>query len=348
MAEFNFNDTELMKLITHKTRDKHLENFFWLADRETSFNPETAEYIMQYFLQSFKLPEFYSFAYSTEPETNKAYTFVKQIFEDEGSFIAASKNIAKLLYESSEHPKIKDGELNIAYFNSVQIGDEMTDGIGIFKSENTSPFLKMTQEKENYKIIHDYGLEIRKIDKACIIFNTNKENGYVVLIIDNLNRSNDAQYWKNDFLNLTPLNDSYYNTKEFLSITKDFVSKKLPEEFEIDNTDKIQLLNRSIDYFKNNESFDKAEFEEKVFQNEELISSFRNYDENFRTENNIEIKDNFDISNQAVKKQSRIFKSVLKLDKNFHVYIHGDKNLIEKGVDNNGRKYYKIYYENET
>ena len=54
--------------------------------------------------------------------------------------------------------------------------------------------------------------------------------------------------------------------------------------------------------------------------------------------------DNFKISSQAVKKQSRIFKSVLKLDRNFDIYIHGDKNLIEKGTEKDGRKYYKIYW----
>jgi hypothetical protein len=65
--------------------------------------------------------------------------------------------------------------------------------------------------------------------------------------------------------------------------------------------------------------------------------------------NEIELPDNFDISVQAVKKQVRVFKSVLKLDKNFHVYIHGDKSLIEKGVDEKtGKKYYKIYYDEEN
>jgi hypothetical protein len=50
----------------------------------------------------------------------------------------------------------------------------------------------------------------------------------------------------------------------------------------------------------------------------------------------------------AVKKQERIFKSVLKLDKNFHIYIHGDRELIEQGMDADGRKFYKIYFEEES
>ena len=102
------------------------------------------------------------------------------------------------------------------------------------------------------------------------------------------------------------------------------------------------------EYFKTHESFDKKEFEKEVFQDAGIIKSFRNFDDNYRQENEIELTDNFDISPQAVKKQARVFKSVLKLDKNFHIYIHGNPELIEQGVEKDGRKYYKIYYKDES
>jgi hypothetical protein len=79
-----------------------------------------------------------------------------------------------------------------------------------------------------------------------------------------------------------------------------------------------------------------------------LITSFKDYKDQFQQEYELEIKDGFDISDQAVKKQARIFKSVLKLDKNFHIYIHGNRNMIEKGTEPDGRKFYKIYYSEEN
>ena len=85
-----------------------------------------------------------------------------------------------------------------------------------------------------------------------------------------------------------------------------------------------------------------------MLHHEALIESFQNYNEKYAKENEIELVDGFDISAQAVKKQARVFKSVLKLDKNFHVYIHGNRELIEQGVDADGRKYYKLYFENEA
>ena len=60
------------------------------------------------------------------------------------------------------------------------------------------------------------------------------------------------------------------------------------------------------------------------------------------------IADVFEISGNAVKKQQRVYKSVLKLDKNFHIYIHGDRELIEKGFDDGkSMNYYKVYFREE-
>ena len=89
------------------------------------------------------------------------------------------------------------------------------------------------------------------------------------------------------------------------------------------------------------------EFATEVIDNTKAIESFKVYKSNYEEEFDTEIADTFAISNAAVKKQARVFKSVLKLDKNFHIYIHGNNELIEKGVDEAGRKYYKIFYENE-
>jgi hypothetical protein len=79
-----------------------------------------------------------------------------------------------------------------------------------------------------------------------------------------------------------------------------------------------------------------------------MIESFRRFGSQYVQNNDYDIAASFDISPEAVKKQSRIYKSVLKLDKNFHIYIHGRTDLIEKGMEMDGRKYYKIYYQDEA
>jgi hypothetical protein len=167
-------------------------------------------------------------------------------------------------------------------------------------------------------------------------------------VIDKTSRGGEAQFWKDSFLQLKPCSDDFHFTKKFLDITRNYVTKQLDEEFEVTKADKIDLLNRSVEYFKTRDNFDKQQFESEVLQDEGMIQSFRKFDTTYREQHDIPETDSFEISPQAVKKQERIFKSVLKLDKNFHIYIHGNRKLIEQGVEKDGRKFYKIYFEEEN
>lgn len=348
MNKIDFSQIELLSLITHKVGNKLRDENIQLTDEATFYNNDTKEFLLRYFLLPVKSEELFEFNHSVKLEMNDVYSIAKDIFNDSTEFISHSKSLAKLLYENSMHPKIKGGELNIAFFTNVVLDDEVVDAIGIYKSETDVPFLKMKIGKAKYNINHEFGFEIKGVDKGCIIFNTNQGTGLKVLVIDNSNKSVEAQYWKDDFLKLKPIANEFHQTNQFLGIAKNFVTKQLAEDFEVTKADKIDLLNRSVEYFKTHETFERKEFEEEVFQDSEIINSFRNFDNSYRQENEIEITDSFDISPQAVKKQARVFKSVLKLDKNFHIYIHGNREMIEQGVDKDGRKYYKIYYDQES
>lgn len=296
--------------------------------------------------KSFSEDEQFHFTYFPKLELNPIYTMVNEIFNNESVFIDQTKNIGRLLYDKSMHPQIKLGELFIFYIKNCNFYDEVSDCVGIIKSENKEKILKIEEDDDGYWLLDMEGLNINKLDKGCLIFNIDRENGYKVCIVDNSSKGGEAQYWKKDFLGVKPIKNEYHQTKQFLGIAKQFVTKHLSEQ--LDTADRADFMNRSIDYFKNNEVFDKQEFEEHVFGEEEIISSFREFDQNYRKENEIELLDNFEISEQAVKKQTRAFKSILKLDKNFHIYIHGNREMIQKGTDEDGRKYYKIYYEKES
>ncbi len=344
----DFTRIELEKLITHHVGNKLRDEKYRLSSEISIIDKASRDYLLKYFLISLKTEEIFCFNHAVRTELNDTYSVVKELFSNKSEFLNSSKNLAKLLYEQSMHPKIAEGKLNIAYFSNAVIDDEVVDAVGIFKSETSVPFIKMNSEQSKYRINHDFGFELKGIDKACIVFNTESELGFKVLVLDSTNNSREVQYWKNDFLNVKPIRNEYHQTQEFLGITKNYLTKKMAEEFDISKTDKIDMLNRSMNYFKTHDSFKRIEFEEEVLRNPEVINSFQNFDSSYRMENEIDISDEFDISNHAVKKQARIFKSVLKLDKNFHIYIHGNKELITQGKDPDGRKFYKIYFEKET
>lgn len=307
------------------------------------------ELLIQYFITPFVSPEMFCFTFTNgDFSLNPLFVFATAIFDSVNSFHFNTVNMAKHLYELSLHPQIKSGDLFIVYFKDLAINHEMFDAIGIFKSENKQSFLKLDTSSGNFSLNYDDGINIEKMDKGCIIFNKDKEAGYQVQIVDKASKGVEAQFWRETFLMVKPVNDNFQHTKQLLDITKNFVAGKLPEEFEITRAEQISLLNKSIDYFKTHDAFDKEEFEQEVFESEQMINSFKKFDETYRQEKQVEIEDNFQISAYAVKKQSKNFKSILKLDKNFHIYIHGDHELIEKGVERDGRKYYKIYYEEEN
>jgi hypothetical protein len=143
-------------------------------------------------------------------------------------------------------------------------------------------------------------------------------------------------------------NDNYNQTNNTLSVYKSFITNKLEEDFEMNKADKIDLLNRSLKYFKEKENFEIDEFSNEVIGNAQAIESFKNFKQSYEKEFDTEIADSFEISSPAVKKQSKVFKSVLKLDKNFHIYIHGNKELIEKGFDDDKlMNYYKVFFKEE-
>jgi hypothetical protein len=81
----------------------------------------------------------------------------------------------------------------------------------------------------------------------------------------------------------------------------------------------------------------------------EMISSFKSYKTEFEVEHDVQLNDNFDISSAAVKKQSKFFKSIIKLDKNFHIYVHGESQNIVKGYDEEkGMSYYQLFFKEES
>ncbi|MGN6646824.1 MAG: nucleoid-associated protein [Cytophaga sp.] len=338
------------RIYTHFVGNKSDEEGITISKTPLQLNDESLkELLLNYFTSPFKNKEYNHFHHETDLNLNELYTFCSNIFTDPDSLYIQSINIAKHLYEQSKHPMIKGGEFYVVYFDDCVIDGETTDAIGLFKSETKETFLKIFPQGDGYEAVSDKGIDIRKLDKGCFVVNSEKENGYKVCVVDNTNKSSDAQYWKDDFLKIVSRNDSFHYTQNYMNMCKSFVTEQMPEAFEVSKTDQIDLLNRSVNYFKKNESFDMQAFTNDVIQDELLIDSFKEYKTKFQEDYQMPIVDEFEISTPAVKKYAKVFKSVLKLDRNFHIYIHGNKDLIERGRDDvSGMNFYKIYYNQES
>jgi len=341
--------TSIKNIIVHNIGNKLREEEIQISKSLLKVDNPVKELLLKYFLSPFTSNEYYNLHHESEVQLNEVYTYITRIFENQEELLVQSINLAKHLYEKSTHPKVKAGEFYVVYFKRCMIENQEVDAIGLFKSENKDTYLKVYPKGDNFEINYEDGININKLDKGCLIFNTEKDKGYLVSIVDSLSRGSEAQYWKDDFLHLKPREDNYHQTKNVLNLCKSFVVDKLSEDFDVSKADQAIMLNKSVDYFKVNDSFKIDDFAAEVIQQPEVIKAFKDYRGQFELDRDVKLMDDFDISATAVKKQQKVFKSVIKLDKNFHIYIHGNREMIEKGMDDaNGMHYYKFFYKEES
>lgn len=342
----NFIDAQIDAISIHWIGNKAGDEGVIISKKNIHIQSELSNLMTHYFVSGFKQQEFYQLFHDTDLKYNEVFGFISDIFDQPNIAHDQSVNLAKHLYEQSTHPKIKGGEFYVVYFKDCIIDGKTVDAVGLFKSENKDTFLKVYPSGDGFEIESQQGVNINKLDKGALIFNTDKENGYVVAVVDNTNKGAGAHYWIDDFLHVRQRKNEYYNTQNVMALAKNFVVKELPKAFDVSKADQAELLNKTTQFFKVKDTFDMGEFANEVIVQPEVIDSFNQYKDNYAKERDIEFSDSFSISDMAVKKQARAFKSVIKLDKNFHIYIHGDRQLIEQGEDNKG-KFYKVYYKEE-
>jgi len=343
---FSAFDVKIHNCAIHKIGNKLRDEGVNLSNSYLDTIVSIQEILIDYFLSPFSSEEYFQLYHDSGIEYNVVYGAASQIFDDPETLYEQSVNLAKHLYDQSTHPKIKGGEFYTVYFKDCILDGDTVDAVGLFKSENKDTFLKVLREGGNFNLESEQGINIKKLDKGCLIFNKERENGYVVAVVDNTNKGIEAQYWIDDFLHVRQRKDEYANTQNVMAMAKNFVTKALPEQFEVSKADQIDLLNRSLEFFKEKETFDMEEFANEVIEQPEVIESFHNFKREYESENDIIIDDNFAISNYAFKKQQRSYKRVIRLDRKIQIIIDGNRDNVEQGEDERG-KYYKVYYREE-
>ena len=346
MNNIDFSETEIAALSVHYVGNRIQDEDLIISEKETTLNGNIKELLKEYFTKPFKDAQYYIFHHASDLRLNEAYAFISAIFDDPASAHFQSISLAKHLYSASNHANIKSGEFYVAYLTDCLVDGERTDAVGLFKSENKDAFLKVSNKGAVFELEKDEGINTNKLDKGCLVFDLEKENGYRLVVVGHTNKGDEALYWKESFLNAKPRQDDFYHTRNYLQMCRDFSIEAFPEA---DKIDQLSLMNESEKFFKENEVFEKRSFHQQVLHEPEIIDAFEDYQKNYKTKNEFETFDEFDINPAAIKQMKRVFKSVIKLDKNFHVYVHGNRNLIRKGYDEEtGMNYYQIFFKEET
>lgn len=346
----DFSRAELTHFIIHFVGNKGLGEEITLSETCFEFKDDfVKETVLRYFQTPFKTDVYHQFKNKSDFDIKNIKAISEKVFNSRKGFVEQSQNIARLLYDQSMHPKIKGGEFYVCFFKDVIVDGELCDSIGLFKTENKETYLKVYQHVDNFDLDCDTGINIHKLDKGCLIYNTDQEKGYKLSIIDTNNKVAEcALYWESDFLNATLKENAFYHTSNFMETCRGFCEEILTEDNNVKKEDQMMMLNKSTAYFKERDKFNMKEFEKDVMVQPELIKAFKDYRKDFSDRLDLNTIDEFDVSPTAVKKNQKYMRSVVKLDKNFHIYIHGRHDYVERGYDEAmGLKYYKLYYVNE-
>ena len=312
---------------------------------------DMADLLRLYFFKPFSTDAYFNLTSDDGPEGNEVFNLAKKVFAKPQSFYDVSVEVVRRLFEASNHPKIRGGEFYMVLFRNCVVDGNTCDGLGLFKSESKETFLKvMLKDEHQIELGAQEGINVKRLDKGCIIFNIEEGDGFRVCAVDNINKGQEARFWMEEFLGVKPREDNYFYTDNYLKMCKGFVSDVFNDENHVTRAEQIDLMNKSINFFQNNTNFSNEDFEKNVIEEPNVISAFndyrKQYEENQRLPAPLPME--FEVSADAVKSEKKNFKSVIKLDKNFHVYVHGSRYYMEKGYDEEkDLNFYKLFFKIE-
>ncbi len=346
----NLYATQIDSISLHRVGNKNKNETIFLSDKPHSLNDETTGLLKEYFFKPFREKEenYFHFSNEVDVEFNEMFKIVSSIFDDPDSIHANSKKIASYLFEQSNHPHIKSGELYIAHLTGLLLDNVKVNAVGIFKSELKQDFIQFEEKGSSLDIVIQQGININKLDKGCLIFNSNKEEGYKILSVDS-NRY-DTKYWLEEFLGVEPLSDDNFKTKNYLKFCQNFAKDVvLPAE---DKQQEVLFMNRAVNHFAKNDTFEETNFLNEVMENPALIPEFKHYKVEKGPKYSVEDISSFDIANKAVSDARKKIKNVIHLDTNIQIRLdfinpESAEKFVEKGWDEEKQMYYYLVYFNK-
>lgn len=351
----NLFNTQIENLSLHKVGNKSRNEAVILSYDPYKLNDEITPLLKEFFFKPFreKKEVYFQFAHEVDLEYNEMFKLCTKIFNRKGENThTISEKISQHLFEQSNHPHIKSGEVYVTYLTNVVIDNHVVDAIGIFKSEIKSDFIQVdAPDNSNLVMNLQQGISLDKLDKGCIIFNYKKEEGYKILCVDSNNY--DSRYWLDHFLGLNEFQDENFLTNKYLKFCSQFAKEVvLPAT---DKQNEVMFKNKTIHHFATNDEFDEQKYMESLFDElPDLLPEFKAYKADKGGKYSVDDITTFPISNAMVNDLRSSYKSSIKLDTNMEIKLdfvnpESAANFLEKGWDEEKQMYYYLcYYNKET
>lgn len=333
---------KIQEIIIHQVGNKLSMDGVLLSNHCVDLSNDLNKLLVNHFLASFRERLSMQFNYSLQ--NNRVYSLIKEMFTNRSDFVFLSQELAKILYEKSIYSKIRKGEFYVVYFSDCVIEGQTSDAIGLFKTEQKTPYLRVTPIVGGYTLAKEEGFCLKHFEKACLIFNKDEDSGYQIAVIDKTSKALESQYWSDSFLQIKKRKTNGSQTECLFEMCKSFVST-------LDDKDEVlkaNMMNKALEILDDSEKIiELSHFKDEVFGDQSVADSF----EKFRTENLIkkefELDEKFETDNSFLKKTGLKKLTTIHLDDNYDLVIRGAKD-IEKGYDEKRQKhFYKLFFDKE-
>ena len=180
-------------------------------------------------------------------------------------------------------------------------------------------------------------MSLKKLEKGCIVFNVEKEQGYKVAVVDNTGSNTDAHYWVDNFLHVCNCEDDYHQTERLAELCRGFV-EKVSEQSSLNGA---IIAKKATEVLKTTEILTVADLADVICQNEEQKDEFKAFRKSFEDENGA-LNDEVVLVKKAVNYKPVSRMNVLKIGNDFEVKVLNPEARIETGEDESG-KWWKLY-----
>ena len=119
----NFYNTHIDSLSIHRVGNKSRNEPIFLSESTFTLNDEIVPLMKEFFLKPFRDKEenYFQFAHEVDLDYNEMYKLATEVFENPTKIHDISKKITQHLYEQSNHPHIKNGEVYVTHLTNLNI-----------------------------------------------------------------------------------------------------------------------------------------------------------------------------------------------------------------------------------
>ncbi len=160
----NLFNTHIENLSIHRVGNKSRNEAIFLSEQPYALQDEIVPLMKEFFFKPFREKEenYFQFAHEIDLDYNDMFKYATEIFDNPNSVHEVSKKITTHLFEQSNHPHIKNGEVYVTYLTNLSIDNNVVDAIGIFKSEIQADFLQFEEKASQLEMILQQGVKFEQ------------------------------------------------------------------------------------------------------------------------------------------------------------------------------------------